>query len=230
VPLWNKNQFTALSFRDLTWIAIGTRCPPVDGVIIMDTLRDLFEDTLRDVYYAENAILKALPKMMKAAHSAKLKSIFSDHLAETKGQIARLEQVFEALNAKPTAKECHAIKGIIEEGEELIGENPAPPVLDAGLLAAAQAVEHYEMARYGTLRAWADQLGMSHAAKLLEQTLAEEKSADAKLSVLALGEVNEGADTSREAPKKANTKSGSSSSDTAAKSAIQSEKPQSKPR
>jgi ferritin-like metal-binding protein YciE len=196
----------------------------------MDTLRDLFEDTLRDVYYAENAILKALPKMIKAASSTKLRSIFSDHLAETKGQIARLDEVFEALNVKPSAKECHAIKGIIEEGEELIAENPAAPVLDAGLLAAAQAVEHYEMARYGTLRAWADQLGMSHAAKLLEQTLAEEKSADAKLSVLALGEVNEGADTSREAAKKANTKSGSSSSDTAAKSAIQSEKPQSKPR
>jgi ferritin-like metal-binding protein YciE len=169
----------------------------------MNTLRELFEDTLRDVYYAENAIVKALPKMIKAAHSKKLQAIFADHLAETKGQISRLEQVFEALNVKPSAKECHAIKGIIEEGEELIGEKPSPMVLDAGLLAAAQAVEHYEMARYGTLRAWADQLGMTHAAKLLQQTLAEEKSADAQLSVLALAEINESSDVAGNTDKKA---------------------------
>jgi ferritin-like metal-binding protein YciE len=210
--------------------------------MIMNTLRDLFEDTLRDVYYAENAIMKALPKMTKAAHSKKLQTIFTDHLAETKGQIARLEQVFEALNVKPSAKECHAIKGIIEEGEELIAEKPAPMVLDAGLLAAAQAVEHYEMARYGTLRAWADQLGMSHAAKLLEQTLAEEKSADAQLSVLALSEVNEGADKDAvadkdagadkdgAADKKSKSQSGAANVQSMAKSAMQSDKPQSKHR
>jgi ferritin-like metal-binding protein YciE len=175
----------------------------------MNTLRELFEDTLRDVYYAENAIMKALPKMIKAADSKKLQAIFADHLAETKGQISRLEQVFEALNVKPSAKECHAIKGILEEGEELIGEKPSPVVMDAGLLAAAQAVEHYEMARYGTLRAWADQLGMTQAAKLLQQTLAEEKSADAQLSVLALAEINERADVAGNTDKKASkSKSG----------------------
>jgi ferritin-like metal-binding protein YciE len=205
---------------------------------IMDTLRDLFEDTLRDVYYAENAIIKALPKMIKAAQSKKLQTIFTNHLAETKGQIARLEQVFGELNVKPSAKECHAIKGIIEEGEELIADNPAPMVLDAGLLAAAQAVEHYEMARYGTLRAWADQLGLSQAAKLLEQTLAEEKSADAQLSVLALAEVNESADESahdtaelNNAPdKKSKPKTSGPTSEPATKSTAENEKPQAKHR
>jgi ferritin-like metal-binding protein YciE len=167
----------------------------------MNTLHDLFEDTLRDVYYAESAILKALPKMAKAAGSKKLQAIFTTHLAETKGQILRLDEVFELLNVKPAGKECPAIKGIIQEGEELIAEKPAQAVLDAGLLAAAQAVEHYEMARYGTLRAWADQLGYAAAAKLLEQTLSEEKSADAQLSVLALSTVNAEADDAKLKPK-----------------------------
>jgi ferritin-like metal-binding protein YciE len=163
----------------------------------MNTLRDLFEDTLRDVYYAENAILKALPKMTKAAGSKKLQAIFTAHLAETKDQILRLDEVFAVLNVQPSGKECHAIKGIIQEGDDLIAEKPAQAVLDAGLLAAAQAVEHYEMARYGTLRAWADQLGYAAAAKLLEQTLSEEKSADAQLSVLALSAVNAQADSEK---------------------------------
>jgi ferritin-like metal-binding protein YciE len=167
----------------------------------MNTLRDLFEDTLQDVYYAESAILKALPKMAKAAGNKKLHAIFTTHLAETKDQVLRLDEVFAILNVKPVGKECHAIKGIIQEGDELIAEKPAQAVLDAGLLAAAQAVEHYEMARYGTLRAWADQLGYAAAAKLLEQTLSEEKSADAQLSVLALSAVNAEADTGKSAAK-----------------------------
>lgn len=160
----------------------------------MNTLQDLFEDTLRDVYYAEAAIVKALPKMAKAAGTKKLQALFTAHLAETKEQILRLDEVFGMINVKPSGKECHAIDGIIQEGEDLIAEKPAQAVLDAGLLAAAQAVEHYEMARYGTLRAWADQIGLSDAAKLLEQTLSEEKSADAQLSVLALAMVNASAD------------------------------------
>jgi ferritin-like metal-binding protein YciE len=167
----------------------------------MNTLRDLFEDTLRDVYYAESAILKALPKMAKAAGSKKLQAIFTTHLAETKDQILRLDEVFAMLDVKPSGKGCHAIKGIIQEGDELIAEKPAQAVLDAGLLAAAQAVEHYEMARYGTLRAWADQLGYAAAAKLLEQTLSEEKSADAQLSVLALSAVNAAADSEKPSSK-----------------------------
>ena len=157
----------------------------------MDTLRDLFHDLLQDVYYAETAITKALPKMEKAATSKKLKAAFADHLTETKGQIKRLDEVFAILGEKPEGKECHAINGIIEESEELIAEKPEPAVLDAGLLADAQAVEHYEMARYGTLRAWADCLGLPDAARLLEQTLAQEKSTDARLSVLAVETINE---------------------------------------
>ena len=160
----------------------------------METLRDLFDDTLKDVYFAENAILKALPKMAKAAHAKDLKAALSAHLEETKGQIKRLESIFGMLGVKPAGKECPAILGLIEEGEELISAKPEPAVLDAGVLGAAQAVEHYEMARYGTLRAWADQLGLGEVAKLLEQTLAEEKATDAKLSALALGGINTHAD------------------------------------
>jgi ferritin-like metal-binding protein YciE len=160
----------------------------------MDTLRQLFEATLKDVYYAEKAIVKALPKMTEAASAKVLVAAFSEHLSETKGQIIRLDEVFKILGIKPAGKECHAIKGLIEEGEALISEKPEAAVLDAGLLACAQAIEHYEMARYGTLRAWADELRMGDAASLLQQTLAEEKSADAKLSVLALAKINARAD------------------------------------
>lgn len=164
----------------------------------MDTLEHLFHDLLKDVYYAENAILKALPKMEKAVTSKDLKKAFSDHLEETKGQIQRLDKVFAVLGKKPEGKECHAINGLVEESEELIGEKPVPAVLDAGLVADAQAVEHYEMARYGTLRAWADCLGLTEAAHLLEQTLAQEKSADAKLSVLAVSAINDACESGLE--------------------------------
>jgi ferritin-like metal-binding protein YciE len=164
----------------------------------MDTLRALFEDTLKDVYYAEHAIVKSLPKMIKSSSAETLQTAFSEHLKETKVQIERLESVFNIIGVKPSSKVCHAIKGLIEEGDELIAEKPEATILDAGLLACAQAIEHYEMARYGTLRAWADQLGLNVAAMLLQQTLAEEKSADAKLSVLALSAINEHADAGDE--------------------------------
>lgn len=166
----------------------------------MDTLHELFEDTLKDVYYAENAIAKALPKMAKAASNKALQAAFTAHLEETRGQIKRLEDVFEILGVKSAGKECPAILGLIEEGEDLIAEKAEAAVLDAGLLGAAQAVEHYEMARYGTLRAWADQLGLGDAAKLLEETLSEEKATDAKLSVLALGAINTRANNGSERP------------------------------
>ena len=156
----------------------------------MDTLRELFHETLKDVYFAETAITKALPKMEKAASAKELRAAFRDHLEETKGQIERLKQVFAMLGEKPEGKECPAIKGLLQESDELMHEKPEASVLDAGLLAGSQAVEHYEMARYGTLRAWADCLGMTDAARLLEQTLSEEKSTDAKLSVLAVSSVN----------------------------------------
>jgi ferritin-like metal-binding protein YciE len=160
----------------------------------MDTLSELFEDTLKDVYYAENAIIKALPKMIKAASTKALQVALSAHLTETEGQIVRLEEIFQLLGVKPAGKQCYAIKGLISEGDELISEKPDAAVLDAGILACCQAIEHYEMARYGTLRAWADELGLGDAARLLQLTLAEEKSADAKLSVLALAKINMNAD------------------------------------
>ena len=173
----------------------------------MNTLSELFHDLLKDVFYAETALLKALPKMEKAATSKDLKKAFGDHLEETKGQILRLNKVFEILGKKPEGKECQAIKGIIAESEALIGENPDPCVLDAGLVGDAQAVEHYEMARYGTLRAWADSLGMADAAQLLEQTLAQEKAADAKLTVLAVSAINQACEKGVEATSSKQAKS-----------------------
>ena len=151
----------------------------------METLNDLFEDTLKDVYFAENEILKALPKMAKKATSKNLQQAFTDHAEETKGQVKRLDQIFKLLGKKAEGKECHALKGLVKEAEELMEEAKSGPVLDAGLIACAQAVEHYEMARYGALSAWAEQLDMEDAGELLEETLDEEKAADEKLSGLA---------------------------------------------
>ncbi len=139
------------------------------------TLNDLFLMTLKDVYYAEKAILRALPKMAKAAESADAKDAFLTHRDETAGQIQRLEQIFEMLGKKASGKTCEAIKGIIEEGQEIMEDFEDSPALDAGLVAAGQAIEHYEMSRYGTLRTWAQQLGMRDAAKLLDQTLARKR-------------------------------------------------------
>ena len=153
-------------------------------------LDTLFHDTLKDIYFAEKAITKALPKMAKAAHSTELKDAFMTHLEQTKGHVQRLEQVFELMGKKPQAKTCDAIKGIIAEGDEISEEYSESEALDAGLLAAAQAVEHYEISRYGTLRTWAEELGMDEAAELFEATLNEEKTTDQLLTKLAETSVN----------------------------------------
>ena len=153
-------------------------------------LSDLFHDTLKDVYFAENKILKTLPKMAKAAQSKELKAAFTKHEKETRGQIRRLEQVFKIFGKKPQAKTCEAIMGITREGAEIMVDFKGMPALDAGLAAAAQAVEHYEMSRYGTLRTWAEELGMPDAAALLDATLKEEKATDAALTTLAKSVVN----------------------------------------
>jgi ferritin-like metal-binding protein YciE len=154
-------------------------------------LRQLFHETLKDIYFAEKKILNALPKMAKAAHSQGLKAAFQKHETETEEHVARLEKVFEELDEAPRGKTCDAIMGIIGEGQELMKEFKGAPALDAGLLAAAQAVEHYEIARYGTLKTWAAELGMKQAVKLLEATLAEEKKTDETLTKLAESEVNQ---------------------------------------
>jgi ferritin-like metal-binding protein YciE len=153
-------------------------------------LNDLFLDTLKDIYYAEKQILKALPKMAKAASSDKLRAAFEKHHDETEGQIERLEQVFELLGKPARGKTCDAIMGILEEGKEIMEEYKGAEALDAGMLAAAQAVEHYEISRYGTLKQWAKQLGMKDAARLLDQTLQEEKKTDLALTSLAESAVN----------------------------------------
>jgi ferritin-like metal-binding protein YciE len=153
-------------------------------------LNDLFLDTLKDIYFAEKQILKALPKMAKAAQSDKLRAAFEKHHGETEGQVGRLEQVFKILGAPARGKTCEAIKGILDEGKEIMDEYKGCEALDAGLLAAAQAVEHYEISRYGTLKQWAQQLGMKDAARLLDQTLQEEKKTDVALTSLAEAAVN----------------------------------------
>ncbi len=154
------------------------------------SLEDLFVNLLKDIYYAEKQILKALPKMAKKADSDDLRQAFEHHLEETRGQVERLEQVFALCDLKPTAKTCAAIKGILEEGEEDMKEAGDPDVLDAGMIADAQAVEHYEIARYGTMVAWAKQLGMNDAASLLEETLEQEHNADRTLTEIAEGSLN----------------------------------------
>jgi ferritin-like metal-binding protein YciE len=157
----------------------------------MKTLDDLFVDTLKDIYFAEKQIMKALPKMAKAAQSADLKAAFEKHRDQTEGQIERLEAVFEEINTTARGKTCDAILGIIEEGKSVIEEFEDSPALDAGLLATAQAVEHYEMARYGTLIAWAQQMGGGDKiVKLLQQNLSEEEQTDKDLSSLAKKSVN----------------------------------------
>lgn len=149
------------------------------------TLDDLFLDTLKDIYYAEKQIVKALPKMAKAAQDANLKAGFEKHMDETQVHIERLEQVFELIGKPARGKTCDAILGILEEGKSIIEDYKGTISLDAGLIAAGQAVEHYEMARYGTLRTWATRLGYAEAAKLLETTLLEERATDQALTKLA---------------------------------------------
>jgi ferritin-like metal-binding protein YciE len=158
-------------------------------------LDTLFHDTLKDIYFAEKAITKALPKMAKAAQSDELRNAFTTHLEQTKGHVGRLEQVFELMGKKPQSKPCEAIKGIVKEGDEIAEEYADSRALDAGLLAAAQAVEHYEISRYGTLKTWAKELGMDEAVELLNQTLGEEKQTDMQLTSLAESLVNQRAET-----------------------------------
>jgi ferritin-like metal-binding protein YciE len=151
---------------------------------------DLFVHTLRDIYYAENQIVKALPDMIKKATDTDLKQGFEAHLGETKNHVKRLEQIFETRGLEVKGVDCPAIDGIIKEANEVIGEVDDKKVMDAALIAAAQAVEHYEMTRYGTLIAWAKQLGHSDSASLLEENLREEKAADSKLTAIAERQVN----------------------------------------
>jgi ferritin-like metal-binding protein YciE len=148
-------------------------------------LNDLFHDTLKDIYYAEKSILTALPKMAQAAQNEDLKAAFEKHRNETEEQVRRLERVFETIGEKPQDKKCAAIEGIVEESEGIIKEYEGSPALDAGLIASAQAVEHYEMCRYGTLITWALQLGNTAGAELLTETLSEEQATDEALSQLA---------------------------------------------
>lgn len=155
----------------------------------MDSLSELLEDELKDIYNAENQLLKALPKMAKKASSETLKAAFTSHLTETEGHVARLEQIGKRLEIKLTGKKCHAMEGLVEEGKEVIEEDGEDAVIDAALIGAAQRVEHYEMAAYGTVRAIAEALGETEVAALLQQTLDEEGAADKKLTAIAEKEI-----------------------------------------
>lgn len=157
-------------------------------------LDELFHDTLKDIYFAEKKILATLPKMAKAAQAEELKQAFEKHKIQTEGHVQRLEKVFGIIDKKPQGKTCDAIVGITDEGAEIMKEYKGSPALDAGLLAAAQAVEHYEISRYGTMKTWAAELGLADAAKLLGQTLDEEKETDATLSEIAESVVNQEAE------------------------------------
>jgi len=168
----------------------------------MESLEQLFEETVRDIYYAEKKILRALPKMAKKASSPSLAKAFETHIAETEAQVERLEEVFDLIGKAPRGKTCPAIDGIIEEGEEIMKDAKDDTVRDAGMLAAAQAVEHYEITRYGTLKSWAGKLGMTDAVKLLDATLKEEKATDVKLTDLAESEINLAAEEAEPAPAK----------------------------
>jgi ferritin-like metal-binding protein YciE len=156
----------------------------------LDTLKKLYVEELRDLYNAENQLLKALPKMAKGASSEELKQAFEDHLEQTKDHVERLEEIFKGLDESPKGKTCHGMKGLVEEGSEILEEEGEVSVLDAGIIAAAQKVEHYEIASYGTVRTFANLLGEDEAAELLQQTLDEEGDADKRLNELAEEIVN----------------------------------------
>ena len=155
------------------------------------TLETLFHDTLKDIYYAERAILKALPMMKRGATSDELKQAFETHKDETEVHVERLQKIFEIIGKRAQGKTCAAIEGILEEGEEILSEYKGTPAIDAGLIASAQAVEHYEITRYGTLKRWAEVLGMKDAAALLDETLQEESETDEKLTALADSAANQ---------------------------------------
>jgi len=154
------------------------------------TLEDLFVETLKDIYYAEKKLVKTLPKMAKKAVSPQLKEAIQSHLTETEGHVERLEEVFMAMDKKPMAKKCEALDGLVKEADEVLAEIEDARTLDAGIISSAQTVEHYEIARYGTLVCWARELGMEDAESLLQATLDEEKAADEKLSGLAEESIN----------------------------------------
>ena len=156
----------------------------------LDNLRKLYVEELRDLYNAETQLVKALPKMAKGASSDELKQAFEDHLEQTEGHVERLEEIFENLDENPKGKTCKAMKGLVEEGSEILDEDGEDSVLDAGIIAAAQKVEHYEIASYGTVRTWAQLLGEDEAAELLQETLDEEGEADKLLNQLAQEIVN----------------------------------------
>ncbi len=155
------------------------------------TLEDLFVETLKDIYYAEKKLVKTLPKMAKKAVSPQLKQAIQSHLTETEGHVERLEEVFTAMDRKPMAKKCEALEGLVKEADEVLAEIEDARTLDAGIISSAQTVEHYEIARYGTLVCWARELGMEEAESLLQKTLDEEKAADEKLSGLAEEYINQ---------------------------------------
>ena len=159
----------------------------------VNSLREVFVDELKDVYDAEQQIVKALPEMVKAASTSSLQQAFQHHLEETKGHVRRLEQIFEGMGEDSKAKKCDGLRGILKEGEDAMDLDGDTNARDAALIAAAQRVEHYEMAVYGSLRSWANQLGNQRAASLLEETLEEEKQADKKLTQIAESNVNAGA-------------------------------------
>jgi len=167
---------------------------PGENVMQMDDLQDLLIDHLKDLYSAENQLVKALPKMAKAATNEELKAGFQEHLEQTKQHVARLEEICRSLEVTPKGKKCMGMEGLIAEGQELIAEDAEDAVLDAGLISAAQKVEHYEIAAYGTARTWAQQLELEDAVRLLEETLAEEKETDERLTELATSLVNEEAE------------------------------------
>lgn len=156
----------------------------------MTTLEDLYTDMLKDLYSAEKQLVKALPKMAKNAQSPDLQKAFQEHLKQTEGHVERIERIFTDLEGSPRGKKCVGMEGLIEEGNEIMQEDAEPDVLDAGLIAAAQKVEHYEIASYGTARAWAERLGYDKAARLLQQTLDEESMANEKLTKIAESHVN----------------------------------------
>lgn len=156
----------------------------------MQSLQDLFVDELKDLYNAENQLLKALPKMAKAASNDKLKQALTSHLEQTKGHVQRLEQVFDSLGEKPKGKVCKAMKGLVEEGKEMMEEGEEPEVTDAAIIAASQRIEHYEMAGYGCVRTYAHVLGNKQIAGILQKTLDEEGEADKKLTALAESVIN----------------------------------------
>jgi ferritin-like metal-binding protein YciE len=175
----------------------------------LETLQDLYMDEIKDIYDAENQLVKALPKMAKAATNDELKAAFEQHLEQTQEHVSRLERIFEELGEKPKGKKCEAMKGLIEEGKQMMEEDADEDVMDAALIAAAQKVEHYEIATYGTLRTYAEMLGFDDQADLLQETLDEEKDTDENLTELAVGCINldaEGDDEEEEEEEEASEK------------------------